>query len=552
MEVDGRLITDGGVVNDFPAREVREKGMDIIIGVNVEAGLYGKDELQSIEKIIDQVISFQMVARSREQVQYCDLIIWPDIGGYSVTSFGDADSLIARGDQAARLQWEQLLDIARQQQARPQPPRVAAVPPRSDNACPMHINTVRLEPNRAITKPALLKKFQPGLPGEISFEQFREGIAALYATGSFQFLDYGFQNDSGGVRDVYIRPRLRPGYDRSLRLSLHFDNVYKSSLLLNLTFRNLLFKNSVTAFDCIIGDKIRYNLHYLADIGRWPAFGFNSRFVRTDLFVDLPVQADVGGAFSLQNLLFNLTNSIQEVYLNLASDNRFATGVAAELQFFKTATDQAVDYRTEKNYINEKGWYSAGKLFFHFDNRDRIFFTQTGTLANVECRVIWPLSSQTLETIPSAKNPGWNIDLRVQRTFPFTERLSGTASLNAGFTFGTPAPPFRYFIGSNNLNLINNFRPFVGLPFAKFSGDNLVQGSLYAQYKLFKNKNHYCTLSGHLAWLDDEWRTVSDGKNLFRSWGLSYGLDTPLGPVELTFGYSNRGSAWHFNLGYWF
>lgn len=547
VEVDGRLITDGGVVNNFPAKEVRDKGIDIIIGVTVEAGLYKKDKLQSIEKIIEQVGSFQMEARSREQLQYCDLVIRPDIEGYGVTSFDGVDSLLLRGERAAMAVWDRLTDIARRQQAAPPPePRRK---PALHSECPMHLNAVHLERNKAITEGALLKKFPAQLPGDISFEKFREGIAALYATDNFQYIDYQFETaPESDIREVFIRPKLKPGYERSLRLGLHFDNVYKSSLLLNGTFRNVLFKNSVAALDCIVGDKLRYNFHYYVDRGRKPGFGYNSRLNFTDLFVDLPVKIDIGGNYALQKLLFNLTDFTQEAYVNLASGNAFATGLAAELKFFKTATSQAVDYLTDEKYIDEKGWYASGKIFFRFDNRDRPAFTRTGVLASVEARVVSPVSSMKYREITN--KTGWNFDLRIQKAFPLSDRFTAIWSGDAGTTRGAAPPPYRYFLGGNNLNLINNFRPFTGLPFAKATGSNMLKTSIFVQYHLVKN--HYLTLSGHVAWVDDTLKPFSSGAHLFRSLGLSYGLDTPLGPVELTYGYSNRGTEVYVNLGYWF
>lgn len=546
VEVNGQLIADGGVVNNFPAKEVREKGMDFIIGITVEAGLYKKEQLQSLEKIIEQVGSYQMEARSREQRQYCDIVIRPDIDGYSVTSFDATDTLMLRGERAARQFREQLTEIARRQQAAPAPGRTPAPPHEAD--CPIHINAVHVSPNKAVTTSALLKKFPATLPGDISFPKFRQGIAALYATGNFQYIDYHFKTDSSGIRELFIRPKVKPGYERSLRLGLHFDHVYKSSLLLNGTFRNLLFKNSVAALDLIIGDRFRYNFHYFVDRGRRPGFGYNSRLNLTELSIDLPVRVDVGGEYALQKLLFNLTDFTQEMYVNLASGNHFAAGLAAELKFFKTATSQAVDYLTEEDYIDEKGWYGTNRAFFLFDSRDRLFFARDGWLAGADVRLIAPLSSK--KYAETGRKPGWNFDVRAQRILPVSPRFSVSFSADAGLMLGAPAPPYRYFLGSNNLNLINNFRPFTGLAFAEASGDHLFKTGFSAQYNLFKS--HYLTLSGQVAWIGDTLKPFSDGKGLFRSLGLSYGLDTPLGPVELTYGHSNRGSELYFNLGYWF
>ncbi len=548
VEVDGRLLTDGGVVNDFPAKEMREKGMDIVIGINVEAGLYDKQQLRSMEKIIEQIGSYQMMARSKEQIPFCDLVIRPDIDGYGVTSFDAVDTLVLRGERAARTQWDALVQIARAQQAAPPPRRQTPDLPTEDDDCPLYIHEVTVAGYPARSKRALLRKFPRPLPGEIGFDEFREGISALYATDQFQCIDYDFDLEPGGSRRLDMRLYLRPGYLSSLRLGLHYDPVYKSSLLLNGTFRNAGISNSVLSIDAIAGDKLRYNLHYYVGGARGPGIGLNSRLNTVDLRVDLPVRVDIGGNVSVQNLLFDLTDLTQELYLNLASGNSFAAGLAAEFKFFKTATSQAVNYVTSNNYIDEKGWYAAGKAFFYHDSRDRLFFPRKGLLAGAEVRGIHPLQSLKYEA-GSAKL-GWNIDLHGALAYPLRSRLTALAALEIGYNLGVPAPPFRYFLGSVNRNLINNFRAFPGLAFAAVSGDNLVSGSLAGRYQVFKT--HYLSVGGHIASVSAARAPFADGRGLLRSASISYGIDTFLGPVELTYAVSNRGDQWYFNLGYWF
>jgi NTE family protein len=188
-------------------------------------------------------------------------------------------------------------------------------------------------------------------------------------------------------------------------------------------------------------------------------------------------------------------------------------------------------------------------VFFHYDNRNQLFFPHSGTQASIEIRATTPLSTQKYQDV--ANKMGWNLDIQYRRFVPFTPRLTGLVSADAGIAQGTPAPPYRYFLGSNNENLINNFRQFIGLPFAKVGGANLLKFDLGARY--FIPKRQYLTATLHLAWLDDTLKPFSSSIHLFRSVGLSYGIDTPLGPVELTYGIAERhGSVVYFNLGYWF
>ncbi|MCK5908029.1 MAG: patatin-like phospholipase family protein, partial [Flavobacteriales bacterium] len=61
IEIDDRLLVDGGVMNNFPVQEVKNMGADVIIGVSVEDGLYKKEDLTSMMTIIEQITSFKMV-----------------------------------------------------------------------------------------------------------------------------------------------------------------------------------------------------------------------------------------------------------------------------------------------------------------------------------------------------------------------------------------------------------------------------------------------------------------------------------------------------------
>ena len=54
------LLIDGGVANNFPVDLMREKGADIIIGVDVQGRLYEKEKLNSVVAILNQIVSYKM------------------------------------------------------------------------------------------------------------------------------------------------------------------------------------------------------------------------------------------------------------------------------------------------------------------------------------------------------------------------------------------------------------------------------------------------------------------------------------------------------------
>jgi NTE family protein len=541
VEINNRLVADGGIVNNFPAKELKDKGVDIVIGINVESDLFEKKELNSIEKIIMQISSFQMTQKSAEQYLYCDLLICPDIYGYGITNFEAVDTLIKRGERATRDIWPQLLEVAEKQRKGGPRERPATPPFREE----WMIDSVVVSENPVYTKANVLRNFPTKLPGEINNHQFFKGIVNLYGTGNFRFVDYHFKMDDEGKTTLMLQPRLKPGYDRQFRVGLHYDDEYRSGLLLNATWLNLGFKNSVTSVDVILGDQFRYGFHFYIDRGTKPGFGINSRLHLNDVRFVLPNQIVLPDSSKLDNLVFNLVDFSNDVYTHLLNSSDFAIGVSGEVKFYQFSTSQVSGNLEEQGLFNDKGWYLTATAFYKHDNRDRRYFATNGINVNLLARTVYELP--LLSDQETTGKLGYNIDLFFQNLLPITERLTGGFTANAGLTFGEKMAPYRYFIGGNNLNAINNFKPFPGLGFAEKSGIDLASASIFGQYRFFKM--HYLTLSANAAYL----KQVHNNKQLgLYSAGISYGLDTPLGPIEVTYGHSNMGNSFYFNLGYWF
>ncbi len=58
-----------------------------------------------------------------------------------------------------------------------------------------------------------------------------------------------------------------------LGAGVHYDSDYKVALLLNATFKNVLYKGSKLFVDLNLGENSRLSGYYLIDRGRKPGFG---------------------------------------------------------------------------------------------------------------------------------------------------------------------------------------------------------------------------------------------------------------------------------------
>lgn len=77
VEIDDLLLVDGGVARNFPVADLKERGAEIIIGSDVSAKLYTKDELNSVVKVLEQISSYSGAISTQEQRKQCDILITP-------------------------------------------------------------------------------------------------------------------------------------------------------------------------------------------------------------------------------------------------------------------------------------------------------------------------------------------------------------------------------------------------------------------------------------------------------------------------------------------
>lgn len=103
-EVAGRILGDGGLVNNLPVDVARAMGAQIVIAVNIGTPLAGRDALSSVGGLTAQMINIlteQNVQRTLATLAEADVLIAPNLGGLSSGDFARTAELIESGEQGA-------------------------------------------------------------------------------------------------------------------------------------------------------------------------------------------------------------------------------------------------------------------------------------------------------------------------------------------------------------------------------------------------------------------------------------------------------------------
>lgn len=105
VELDGRLLVDGGISDNFPVEVARSMNPDALIGVEFKFEALRRDQLTSPLAISGQIPNLfleRTTANSRALMRPGDVMIYPIVTGFTATSFASATEIMKTGEDAAR------------------------------------------------------------------------------------------------------------------------------------------------------------------------------------------------------------------------------------------------------------------------------------------------------------------------------------------------------------------------------------------------------------------------------------------------------------------
>ncbi|MEX0288535.1 MAG: patatin-like phospholipase family protein, partial [Flavobacteriaceae bacterium] len=475
-EVDGRILIDGGVLNNYPVDEVRDMGAEIVIGVDVQHGLRDRESLLSATEILLQINNYRTVGDMVEKSRLTDIYIKPDMEDYSVIDFDLKESIMESGEKAARINLEALEALAKTQG------KNKTVRPHIAQKDTIVVNRLIVSGNNNYTRGYVKGKLRFPLAEKITFKKLQQGISNLAATGNFQTIRYELVSNGLG-EDLILKLRENPT-KTFIRLGAHYDDLYKSAAIINLTKKNALVSDDVASFDFILGDNVRYNFQYYVDKGSYWSFGINSRFNDfTDEINYNVIQSNFDAPVdpNINKINLDVSDFTNQIYLQTVLNEEFAFSLGLEHKFLKYSTTTLNEIsNTEslpispsedtRTFFEKSNYFSAyGKLIL--DTYDDRYFPTKGLYFNGDFH-FYLLSSDfnnNFKEFSIAK-------ARMGTAFPLIGRLSLNLETEGGFKLGTSnVSALDFVLGGYGNNLINNFVPFLGYDFLSLPGNSYVK-----------------------------------------------------------------------------
>jgi NTE family protein len=432
IEIDGKILSDGGLVNNIPTNVVKAMGADILLVVNIETQLASREELENLIGVLAQTINIATMENSRRSLREADIIIAPDLQEYSSASFASSRELIDLGYQGAKSREMLLrgLSLSEADWAAHLAAREARKAPEAPPV-PDLIAIESSDPNAASTIEERLGDRYVGVPlDEAAKQELAADLSELTGTGRFDALNYGLAVENGRTVLV-IKTNERNGRPSDpTRIDVGFDvNSFESenvgfNVLARLTYFDVGRYGAEWRNDLRVGSNTLLASEYFRPIGSAglfvaPRVSFERRNVN---FFD-------GGQRISE---YNISTSQASV------DAGFTFNPRSELRI-----GYAIGYEVASRRIGEellpdrKGRFSAGSLRWTYDGLDQSQIPKSG---------LYSRNSLTYNfEFPGSDGGFTQGETRHIGFAPLNENNTFFAFGGAGTSFGSTAPALRQF-----------------------------------------------------------------------------------------------------------
>lgn len=508
------LYVDGGVAINYPAKPLKDRGIDFVIGVNLDQGFTKKEDLDNVIAILNQIVSFGITKETKRQLKYTDINIQPVLKDVGVTSFDAKEKTIAIGYKEA-IRYSDILEKL------PQRNKEIFVPTEPSLSAIYKLSGLELEGDKLYNKDYVTGKLGLKFPTSITFSTLNKKIEQLYATNNYSFINYEIVPREGkNILKLKVDENQTKLY---LKAGLHYDEIFKTGLLANITLKRALFKNSIASLDVIFGDKPRYYFNYLMDNGYIPGFGLYSTGMQFDL-------KDRDEHIIEKWDLFRNSIYIQSVWRN-----RVAIGGGISADIFKI--DQIVK-EAKHHFFN-------AYFFLKTDTQDNTEFPTRGLFLNFRTQLLSPFDSREETTLQIQGNMKFH--------FKLSPRLTYSLNSFVGVSIGPIPEVYNYKLGGIFQQDLPNFVSFSGYLLGQVQDPNILMLSNNFQYRIFNN--YYLIANYSTASLFPDIKNTKFLEFNHNTLGLTAGYKSPFGQIKINYSQSlSRHGKGYFNviLGHWF
>ncbi|PSS50733.1 patatin-like phospholipase family protein [Pseudomonas sp. BBP2017] len=530
VDLDGRLLVDGGMVDNIPLDVAREMGVDVAIVVDIGSPLRDRKQLTTVVDVLNQSITLMTRRNSEEQLAQLhrdDILIQPPLASFGVTDFGRAKEMIDAGYRAARA-----LDPRLAVLKRPDSSDAELNVARSPSQRTPVITAIRIENDSKVSDDVIRFYIRQPLGEPLELGRLQTDMGTLYGLDYFDRVQYRVVH-KGSDNTLVINARGRRGGTDYLRLGLNLSDDMRGDSAFNIgaSYRvngiNELGGEWLTRAQ--IGDQQELYSEFYQPLDAGSRYFIAPYLDLGSQNIEATLDEDPIAEYRLERYGFGLNLGRQ---IGNSGEVRFGVG-----QAWGNAEVRIGDQDLPHFNFNE-GFY---ELKYSFDTLDNVYFPHSGEDISLTLRQFEPeLGSDQryrqwnfkLDKALSSGANTWVLGTQYGRTLDEAEVVTssfvlGGARQLSGFRQDS--------VSGQNISLMRMVyyrrltpRAYLPLDFPLYLGGSLERG------RAWNNDNEFD--SGYI-----------NAASVF------VGFETPLGPLNFSYGANSENQkALYLNLGHTF
>ena len=371
VEIEGKLLVDGGMAENLPITQVRNMGADIVIAVDISSSLNAAKDIGNALGVLNQITNFLTVQNLEEQKERLgagDIYIRPPVAQLSTSDFSDLGPAYDAGTAAAQQQLQALRELSidadeYEQYQRQKRQKLIELKRRGN----LLIVAIILDNQSDFNDEFLLHTLglQPGYP--ISTGQILIAIDRLYSLDHFERVEAVFEDrEEGRVLIVeVVKKSWGPNY-LEFGIGWEDDFTLESEITIDFGFTigNITDNNGEWRNELSIGTDKNFRSELYLPIDQI------QRFYQTTLFEYDRQELDL---FVDNDLAFSLEQTSYRIDLGLGYKIGTSTVVETGLIFERGRFENDL-------FLDEDIKYKSPGVFlrFGYDSLDRISFPTRG------------------------------------------------------------------------------------------------------------------------------------------------------------------------------
>ena len=526
IELNGRLLIDGGIVRNVPIDIVREMGADIIICVDVDKPMATRKDLGGSLSILNQMIDIMMKKNVKDQVKTLgpqDVYMNPELGELGSADFDKAAEISRLGEKAAR---EKIDSLKRYSVSESE---YAAFTARHHRELvkEVKIASVKIEvEGESKISPDYVASRLTVKPGDtIDVEHMKEQAGIVYGTGDFERVDLQVKRQQDGY-DLVVKAKEKAWGPNYLRVGISLESDFKGSTSYN------ILADYTRRWMNNLGAEWKTQVDLGSPSGIYSEF-YQPLSVNRLFFISPRVQwkQDPVDVYDGHDRVAEYRITRYEGGIDFGIQPEMYGEAKVGLQFGKFRADSISG---DIDFPRDEATRGAIVVQARLDQLDNVNFPNNGYQALFR-------SISSLKALGSDDEYN-KVEGRILGAFTFGKQTI-LASLAAGSYVGNDLPFYDTFTLGGIFNLS-------GLNSGQLRGQTMAVGRLITYHKVGSSFIGDLYFGGSLesgnVWKENE--KEFDLSNLRLAGSLFVGYDTIFGPLYLAFGHADGG----YNAGYFY